>query len=927
MSACPYPTSDAWTLRGAGWAGRAWKTVALAAAIPSPYEMSGCGLDRPAGLRRAACALGIALALVLPGALAARPGSVDCIDSARLDSESVYSYLRYYEDVSRDRIQSPADLREVELKPLAYESVSFGFSDSIYWFVLCVRGAGENGATNFNDSGGAADRDLVLGLHNTFLEHVDVYSSGGGDSPRFATRLGLQSGVAQTWPIYHFHVESGTEHELYLRVDSRSPLRFSASLDPLLDFYRDQSFLNYVIGGIICSILALAVYNLILYFQLGDKNYLLYFAFLIFLTGYRLLFHGLPVPFFSEFLRTHYLALTLVFAELTSFFIIRWMLVFLNVSAYSRRLYFLGNLLALSCVPTIAFALFDPFTVNRIVAIKALVVIVLSVPVPIFVWRRGYRPALWFIIAFAMAPVNISALILASFGLLPFDLFTRLSVDITSLAQALLLSLALADRIRLSDLAHREELSSRVEERTRELRTEVELRGLAQERAETATRAREDFLANMSHEIRTPMNAILGMADLLEETPLDATQKEYIHTFQRAGRNLQRLLNDVLDISKVDSGALPIQNEDFDLHALLDDLERIHGSVPRSEGVALIFEQDASTPRWIRGDAGRLSQILMNLLSNALKFTRSGSVRLQARVRPGGIASAPAAAAAFAPESGGEARNPSMAGAEETLCITVSDTGVGMSPKEMERVFERFFQSDMTYARRAGGGGLGLAISHRLAELMGGRLSAQSEAGRGSEFHLLLPCVRVRAREPEAKAGNESASGDANVSETASGSAVAAPAAGGPGEFAGTETAIQANAADEPRGALILGVDDSEDNRELLRHYFKKGPHRIDLADGGPAALRMFGLRRYDLVLMDIQMPGMDGFDTTRALRDLIRAMPADSSRPAGIVALTAYATEREVAAIRDFGFDAYLQKPISRKDLLAAVDALLAAD
>ncbi len=834
-----------------------------------------------------------------------------CYDVAAPDSDSIYSYLRFFEDRNGEQITGPADLDSVQLRRLDYETVSFGFRDSVYWFELCVR----NGADSVFESVGVGravagqypndEGDLVLALHNTFLEYVDVYElqsrnqSDAGAGLRH-TRLGLQSGISQTWPIYQFDLDAGQERRIILRVDSRSPVRFSASLDPVLEFYREQTLLNYIIGGIICSILALAVYNLILYFQLGDTNYLLYFAFLFFLTGYRILFHGIPVPYFPDLLRTHYLLLTLIFAELTSFFIIRWMLVFLNVRVHSRRLYWIGNLLALSCIPTIAFVFFDPFTTNQIIAIKALFVLVLSIPVPVYIWWRGYRPALWFIIAFSMAPLNVSTLILASFGYLPFDLFARLSVDITSLAQALLLSLALADRIRLSERAHREELALRVAERTRELSTEVDLRRAAQERAESATRAREDFLANMSHEIRTPMNAILGMADLLEETPLDRTQKDYIHTFQRAGQNLQRLLNDVLDISRVDSGALPIQNADFDLHALLSDLERIHGSVPRPREVQLVFEREPDLPRWIRGDAGRLSQVLMNLLSNALKFTTHGSVRLVAGLEAG-----------------------------DTLLIRVRDTGVGMQADEVRRVFERFFQSDTTYARRAGGSGLGLAISQRLAELMGGKLSAESEAGRGSEFQLRLPCVL--ALHPAADNLASMNAADLSPANSVS-TSITADDAGSPAASTG-DPAGQSERREAPAdGARILGVDDSEDNRELLRHYFKRSSHRIDLAESGEAAVELFRTQPYDLVLMDIQMPGMDGFETTRVLRELVFARvhenvgrdPAIAAPVVPIVALTAYATEREVAAIRDFGFDGYLQKPISRTDLLAAVDEIL---
>ena len=813
---------------------------------------------RLVGVRRAILCVGIGIAPLF--SLAAQSGDAECYRPGGENPASIYAYLRYFEDV-QGVVKNPTELRAAALRQLPHETVSLGFTDSTYCFVLCVR-AEDHAATPDVNAAESADRTMALGLQNTFLEHVDIYLERDSAPATKVAELGLQSRVKQAWPLYVFRMTPGEQVRLYLRMHSRSPLRFSASLAPVTEFYRHEKSLDFLIGGMISAVLALAVFNLILYFQLRDRNYLLYFCFLVLVAGYRIFFHGLPVAILPEVARANYLMITLIVAEMSTFFVIRWMRVFLDLRTYSRHAYVVANVFAWSSVPACLIALYDPFLANQIIPVKAIVIIAFCIPVPLYVWRRGYRPALWFAIAFVMAPINLLMHLLSSYGVLPFDLFARMSIDITSLTQALLLSLALADRIRLSELGHRAQLESRVDERTRELREEVELRTAAQERAENATRAREAFLANMSHEIRTPMNAILGMADLLEETPLDATQKEYIHTFQRAGRKLQHLLNDVIDISKVDSGALPIRNEAFDLHALLDDLERIHGSAPRYAEVRLSFQRAPDLPRWIRGDSGRLSQIITNLLSNALKFTAHGEVTLTASLAPTTDADG------------------------EILSLAVRDTGAGLSEDELTRIFERFYQSDTTYARRTGGSGLGLAISRRLAELMGGELTAVSVPGQGSEFRLLFPCARCAP--PGAAESLEK-----------------------PGREAGR------------RSVRILGVDDSEDNRELLRHYFKKGEHEIDLAESGARAIALFSERPYEIVLMDIQMPEMDGFETTRRLREI---MNGDSGRSSTrIVALTAYATEREVAAIREFGFDGYLQKPISRRDLLAAVDEMLA--
>ena len=232
--------------------------------------------------------------------------------------------------------------------------------------------------------------------------------------------------------------------------------------------------------------------------------------------------------------------------------------------------------------------------------------------------------------------------------------------------------------------------------------------------AESASRTKSDFLASMSHEIRTPMNAIMGIADLLAKTPLSPEQDKYVQIFRRAGDNLLNLINDILDLSKVEASQLELERTGFSLNDLLEKVTEMVAVRAHEKGLALVCEIAPNVPTDLVGDPTRLRQVLLNLLGNAIKFTESGEVSL--RVAPDADSTVPTA-----------------------LRFTVSDTGIGIPGEKLGRVFERFTQADSSTTRRFGGSGLGLTISKRLVELMGGRIWVESEVGKGSVFSFAVP--------------------------------------------------------------------------------------------------------------------------------------------------------------------------------------------
>ena len=364
--------------------------------------------------------------------------------------------------------------------------------------------------------------------------------------------------------------------------------------------------------------------------------------------------------------------------------------------------------------------------------------------------------------------------------------------------------------------------------------------------------AKTRFLANMSHEIRTPLNAVIGLAHLLERTPLDAEQTPYVQNIKLAGKSLLGIVNDVLDLSKIEAGEIVIEHVDFSLRDLCSELQALLGAQARAKGLTLHMAPDADLPEVLRGDPTRVRQILVNLMGNAIKFTETGEVRLVLR-----------------------AQTPSDPRCR--LRFEVHDTGVGIAPEVLPQLFAPFAQADASTTRRFGGTGLGLSITKQLAELMGGRIGVQSEPGHGSCFWVELPFER-----------------------------------GDPAQLVKV-TAAHAE-GQRLQGMRILLVDDSDINLQVAGRLLELEGAQVRHASNGAEALQRAGQLELDLVLMDVQMPVMDGLEATRR----IRALPGRATLP--IVALTAGNTDTEHRRAREAGLREILSKPIDPERLVQGV-------
>ena len=427
-------------------------------------------------------------------------------------------------------------------------------------------------------------------------------------------------------------------------------------------------------------------------------------------------------------------------------------------------------------------------------------------------------------------------------------------------------------KIALSMMEDAEKARSQLEVANSRLKQVIEHARQSARDADHANHAKSDFMATMSHEIRTPLNGVIGFIDMLAETPLNAEQRDFVDTLQVSSEALLFLISDILDFSKIESGRLDLDMHALNLNDLLHETLRLFQAEAASKKIDLLHEFDDALPEVIIGDEKRIRQILINLLGNAFKFTNKGSVVLKASVRDNEEQSS-----------------------QSHLEFEIRDTGIGIDSNEIDTIFEPFSQADSSTTRRFGGTGLGLSISRRLASAMNGQLSVKSQLGSGSSFFFDVIVNIHREKVLSSEALSES-----NLSLTKNDGTVYSP--------------------DDSLKLKVLVAEDNLANQHLLRYMLKRMGCVAQFCNNGKELISLLSEQSSDLILMDLQMPLMDGFEATLAIRNGEAGNKAKSIK---IIALTANALSGDRDRCLDAGMDAYLSKPIKISILKKCIAAL----
>ncbi len=735
------------------------------------------------------------------------------------------------------------------------ETPTFGFTKAAVWTRFQVRNASNHD-------------DWLLELDAPLTESAEVYwllpAEGATATPRYESVRLYAAGLERPFSerprlhrsfIFPLVIPPGATWTIYMRVRSSAAMTLPLAVWRERDFYSDSARYNWYQGIYFGVIGIMMIYNLILFLIVRERSYIYYVAyvfaggvFILSQTGFGYELVWSQWPWFALFVNQ------ISVAAYMGFFLL-FTTAFLQTDRFLPRSDQALRWIAHVWIIFAGVLCFLPFQFSaRLNSYAAIATLLSAMIIGLIVARARFRPAYYFVFAFCGFFAGGILYALKSSALIAATPFSTYGLQIGTLIEISLLSIGLAHRIRI-------------------LRAE-------KDRMRESSRLKSLFLANMSHEIRTPLNAILGMSHMLAGARLNGEERGYLDVLQRASEGLLTLVNDILDLSKIEAGELNLVERPFRLETLLADLDAFLQPMAQARDLSLSVgpAPGLCAGKALLGDSGRLRQILLNLGVNAIKFTERGGVRIEIEA-----------------EATGRERL--------QLLFTVRDTGVGIAAEDQTRIFETFVQADASYTRGQSGVGLGLAICRQIAEKMGGDIALESAPGRGSAFFLRLPFVlRPDVERPEVAAWITPAS-DASSPST-------------------VKLASERPPAIERTVGRILVAEDNPDNRLLLSAYLKSAQYELQFADNGQAAIDALDAaasagRGFELVLMDIQMPVLDGLSAVREIR---RRETAFFRERTPVVAVTAHAFEEEAERCLEAGCDGYLSKPIRREELLATI-------
>ena len=738
------------------------------------------------------------------------------------------------------------------------ETLHFGYSASTYWlrFVLKNRMSSAQEAT--------------VDLRYPLLDEVDFYVvSPGGNM------LSSQMGDHRNFQDREFRVKNylqrisllpNEEKVIFLRVKSASSLSLPLFVTTESSFVETLAVIQMGDGAYFGLAAGLLFYNLFLSFLIKERIYLEYCGFVLFHIGFVFCLSGYPQVVMPESVFLTERAVY-IFGVLSGIFLFQFCRSYLHTPVDLPRAD--KGLIAYIAIAMLAVLaeFFMPLGLTiKINAITVLVGTLVLFLIGIYRLFQGYKPARYFIVGQGVVLASVIFTALSSLNIVPGYYLAPLAMKLASVLELIFFSVGLADRINVMKsqqvVLDKQAQVANAENQARK-RYISEINNINQE-LEKAIQSRSQFLANMSHEIRTPMNGILGMLELVDDNSLDSMQKNYIEIARRSGKTLMALINDVLDLSKIESGKLELEQQPIEIRQLVEDLGHLYRHQIEDKRLEFCTHVDSSLPQYILGDRTRLWQILTNLVSNSVKFTLKGKVSLTLK---------------------------QVEGEHSLLRFSVHDTGVGIPVEKQKAIFESFTQADGSTTRQFGGTGLGLTISRKLVQMMRGELEVDSYAGGGSTFFFSIPLQEAQAPRILKQSGKRG-------ENTADGS---------------TDSATDLDSAEFSDTTVLLVEDNVVNQKVALGMLRKLGVESVEVVDNGADAVRVVAKQHYDVVFMDVQMPVMDGYEATRRIREHEEKHKAAAML---IVAMTAHSMEGDRELCLAAGMNDYISKPIQKADI-----------